>query len=273
MGLAPYGEPKYVDLILDKLIDLKEDGSFRMDMSYFNYCQGLTMTCGKFDRPVRRSAAQAGIADLTQREMDLAASIQKVTEEIMLRMARHVHQRTGHEESLPGRRRGPELRGQWPDPAGRARSRISGSSRRPAMPAAPWAWPCSSGINCWTTARDTDGSGQQHGSFLGPAFDERRDPRVPGRRRSRLPGISRTRTSSVQQVADQMATEKVVGWLQGRMEFGPRALGTAASWAMPAAAKMQSVMNLKIKFRESFRPFAPSVLRERVARILRDAGA
>ena len=131
MGLAPYGEPIYADVIREKLIDLKEDGSFRMDMSYFNYCQGLTMTSPKFDAAVRRPAAARRSRRSTQREMDMAASIQKVTEEIMLRAARHVHARTGHEEPVPGRRRGAELRGQRPDSARRAvRDDLDSAGRR-----------------------------------------------------------------------------------------------------------------------------------------------
>ena len=184
MGLAPYGHPVYKDLILKHLIDLKPDGSYRMDMSYFNYCQGLTMTSRKFDRlfggPPRQPESR-----LTQREMDLAASIQAVTEEIMLRMARHVHRQTGMKNLVHGRRRGPELRGQRPDPP-------RGPLREPVDPAgggrrrrAPWARRCSSGINSWRSRARPPATITQQGSLLGPGVLRRADCRraaAPGGR-------------------------------------------------------------------------------------------
>jgi carbamoyltransferase len=262
MGLAPYGEPRYVDTILEKLVRLEEDGSFKLDMRYFNYLHGLTMTNGAFDRlfggPPRKPESP-----VTQREMDLAASIQVVTEEIMLRMARHVHRETG----LPnlclaggvalncvgnGRllREGPFAR-LWIQPAagdaGGAlgvalviHHKVLGAPRVP--PAA--------------------GDAMQ-GAYLGPAFSDAEIQAAldaAGAVYTKLPTeelIART--------AALLAAEKVVGWVQGRMEFGPRALGARSILGDPRSPRMQSVMNLKIKYRESFRPFAPSVLRERVA--------
>ena len=261
MGLAPYGEPRYADLILRRLIDLKEDGSFRMDMSYFNYCQGLTMTSRKFDRlfggPPREPETP-----LTGREMDLAASIQRVMEEILLRMARHVHEQTRKSNLClaggvalncvaNGRilREGPfnEI---WVQPAaGDAGGALGtalfiwhqllGNPRRPQTP---------------------DG---QAGSLLGPSYSE---PEI----RSYLEDVGadyeriEDPEALVQRVARVMADQKVVGWMQGRMEFGPRALGSRSILGDARSSRMQSVMNLKIKFRESFRPFAPSVMREHV---------
>ena len=234
-----------------------------MDMSYFNYCQGLTMTNGRFDD---LSGARPGgrRRPFTQREMDIAASIQAVTEEIMLRMARHVSTRDRDEELVPGRRRGAELRRQRADPAG-GPSTTSGSSRPPATPGAPSARPCSCGTSSWTAAtlrrraRPADGD-----HCWDRAYANERDPGVP--RRHRRPATSYYENEEVllDVVTEQIVAEKVVGTFQGRMEFGPRALGAAASSATPGRAKMQSVMNLKIKFRESFRPFAPCVLREHV---------
>ncbi|RMD81302.1 MAG: hypothetical protein D6815_12130, partial [Candidatus Dadabacteria bacterium] len=263
MGLAPYGEPKYVDLIYEKLLDLKEDGSFRMDMSYFNYCAGLTMTSRKFDRlfggPPRKPESP-----ITQREMDIAASIQKVTEEIMLRCARHVHEQTG----LPnlclaggvalncvgnGRilREGP-FENIWIQPAA--------GDAGGALGVALFIWYQLLG-NPRVPAADADD--QQHGSLLGPRFTEEQI-------RSFLDNVGAVYEqfddddALCDRVAELLASEKVVGWMQGRMEFGPRALGSRSILGDARSPRMQSVMNLKIKFRESFRPFAPSVLQERV---------
>jgi carbamoyltransferase len=261
MGLAPYGEPKFADAILRELIDLKDDGSFRMDQSYFNYCAGLTMTSRKFDRlfggPPRQPEAR-----LTQREMDLAASVQQVTEEIMLRMARHVHKETGLKKLClaggvalncvgNGRilRDGPfdEL---WIQPAA--------GDAGGALGTALFIWHQLLGNARTAVPRD-----RQHGSLLGPRFDDDEIARF-------LDGIGAKYCkfddddALCDEVARLIAAEKVVGWLQGRMEFGPRALGSRSILGDARSTKMQSVMNLKIKFRESFRPFAPSVLEERV---------
>ncbi len=262
MGLAPYGEPRYKDLILQKLIDLKADGSFRLDMSYFNYCQGLTMTGPRmndlFDGPPRRPESA-----LTQREMDIAASIQEVTEEVMLRCARTVSVRTGMRDlvlaggvALNCVGNGRILRSNlfdniWIQPA-------CGDAGG-ALGAALFVWhqllgkPRSVG-----QAADL-----QSGSFLGPCFS---DDDI----RCFLEGIGAQyhyyakEDELLDVIARHIADEKVVGHLHGRMEFGPRALGARSILGDARSPKMQSVMNLKIKFRESFRPFAPSVLRAHV---------
>ncbi len=261
MGLAPYGEPKYADLIWDKLIDLKPDGSFRMDMSYFNYCQGLTMTSRKFERlfggPPRRPETP-----LTQREMDLAASVQAVTEEIMLRMARHVHEQTGMTRLClaggvalncvaNGRilREGPYT-DVWIQPAA--------GDAGGALGAALFIWHQLLG-----KPREANRLDCQSGSLLGPRFSSEEIRLLldaVGARYRRFDNEDQL----CDYVAHLIASEKVVGWLQGRMEFGPRALGGRSILGDARSTRMQSVMNLKIKFRESFRPFAPSVLEERV---------
>jgi carbamoyltransferase len=261
MGLAPYGEPRYAELILDKLLDLKDDGSFRMDMSYFNYCQGLTMTGKKFHRlfggPPREPEGP-----LNQREMDIAASIQQVTEEIVLRAGRHVHARTGMKNLClaggvalncvaNGRllREGP-FENIWIQPAA--------GDAGGALGIAMLIW-----HQLLDNPRTANRLDSQSGSLLGPRFNDRRI-------RSFLDeaGAVYRRFETEDELCDfvavQMASEKVVGWMQGRMEFGPRALGCRSVLGDARSEKMQSVMNLKIKFRESFRPFAPSVLQERV---------
>jgi carbamoyltransferase len=262
MGLAPYGTPRYVDLILDQLVHLKDDGSFKLDMRYFNYVHGLTMTNGAFDRlfggPVRRPESE-----VTQREMDLAASIQVVTEEIMLRMARHVHRETGMANlCLAG--------GVALNCVGNGRLLREGPFRRlwiqPAAGDAGGAVGVALAIHHKVLGHErrhrSEGDGMK-GSYLGPAFG---DDEIEAFLRSvgavyrRLPGTD----ALVDYVARQLAAERIAGWLQGRMEFGPRALGARSILGDPRSPRMQSVMNLKIKFRESFRPFAPSVPREHV---------
>ncbi len=262
MGLAPYGEPKYVDLIYNELIDLKEDGSFRMNMKYFNYCAGLTMTNDRFARlfggPPRKPETT-----ITQREMDLARSIQVVTEEIMLRMARHVYKETGMKHLVlaggvalncvaNGRilREGP-FEDIWIQPAA--------GDAGGALGAALYVW-----YQYLENPRKADNKTDfQKGSYLGPAFSNEeieqflRDENIPSKKLSDAELISAT--------ADLIASGKVVGWFQGRMEFGPRALGSRSILGDARSPEMQSVMNLKIKFRESFRPFAPSVLEEHVS--------
>jgi carbamoyltransferase len=261
MGLAPYGEPKYTDLILEKLIDLKPDGSFAADMSYFNYCQGLTMTNRKFARLFGGPPRQPE-SPLTQREMDIAASIQKVTEQIMLRCARHVHERTGQKNLClaggvalncvgNGRilREGPFDK-IWIQPAA--------GDAGGALGVALFIW--HQLLDRPRTPRPLD---SQSGSLLGPQFEDdeiRTFLDTTGAVYSHFPSDD----ALCEHVATQLATEKVVGWMQGRMEFGPRALGSRSILGDARSEKMQSVMNLKIKFRESFRPFAPCVLRERV---------
>ncbi len=262
MGLAPYGVPRFRDVVLNKLLDLKEDGSFRMDMSYFNYCQGLTMTNRRFDAlfegPPRNPESR-----LTQREMDIAASIQAVTEEIMLRCARHVARETGQRNlvlaggvALNCVGNGEILRQRifdniWIQPAA--------GDAGGALGAALFVW-----YQLLDNPRRVDGVNDlQKASLLGPAY--RRDEI-----KSFLDRIGAKYHEYADEQAlnealvDEIAGEKVIGLAQGRMEFGPRALGARSIIGDARSAKMQSVMNLKIKFRESFRPFAPIVLREHV---------
>jgi len=266
MGLAPYGEPKYVDLILKNLIDLKDDGSFRMDMSYFNYCQGLTMTGPKFDTLFGGPARQAE-SPLTQREMDIAASIQKVTEEAMLRTARHVHKLTGMKDlCLAGGvalncvgngkilREGP-FENVWIQPAA--------GDAGGALGVALFIWHQLLDKPREVGGLVEKGEDLQSGSLLGPAFTEREITDFLDSQGAKYRVFSDESALS-DHVAGLMSQEKVVGLLQGRMEFGPRALGSRSIIGDARSTKMQSVMNLKIKFRESFRPFAPSVLKHRV---------
>jgi carbamoyltransferase len=261
MGLAPYGEPKYVKAIYDHLFDLKPDGTFRLNMEYFDYCTGLKMTSDRFDDlfggPPRKPETP-----LTQREMDLARSIQEVTEETMLRLSRTLHQETG----VPylclaggvalncvgnGRvlREGP-YRGLWIQPAA--------GDAGGALGAALSIWHQYEGRP--RTVRRTDAMA---GGYLGPAYSNDQIEAALtqlGASYRKIPD-----EALFTRLAQELAAEKVVGWFQGRMEFGPRALGGRSILGDPRSAKMQSIMNLKIKYRESFRPFAPSVLRERVA--------
>ena len=265
MGLAPYGEPRYVQKILDELVDLRDDGSLRLNMKYFNFAKGLTMTNRRFDElfggPPRKPESE-----LTQREMDLARSVQEVTELAMLRMARHVHQVT-KEKNLclaggvslncvgNGRilREGP-FENIWIQPAA--------GDAGGAVGAALSVW-----YQYLENKRDVRSVCRGHsdgmkGAYLGPSFtseDVRAFLETTGARFRRV-----ERRELAETVARLLAEEKVVGWFQGRMEFGPRALGARSILGDPRSPRMQSQMNLKIKFRESFRPFAPSVLRERV---------
>jgi carbamoyltransferase len=261
MGLAPYGQPKYVDLILNNLLDLKEDGSFRLNMAYFNYATGLTMTNRKFDAlfggPPRKAEGE-----LTQREMDIAASIQVVTEEVVLRLARTIQRETGQDYLClaggvalncvaNGRllREGP-FKDIWIQPAA--------GDAGGALGAALVAYHQYLGKGRTVNAHDS-----MRGSYLGPCFT-REEIRVTldsaGAKYKILEDAE-----LMPQLAQVLAEGNVVGWFQGRMEFGPRALGGRSIIGDPRNVKMQSVMNLKIKYRESFRPFAPSVLGERVS--------
>ena len=263
MGLAPYGEPKYTDLILDKILDLKEDGTFRLDMRYFNYCTGLTMTNRKFDGlfggPPRKPESS-----VTQREMDIAASIQKVTEEVVLRLVRTVHEETGEQNLClaggvalncvaNGRilRDGP-FDNLWIQPAA--------GDAGGALGAAAIGW-----YKYLSRERQVNGSGQDfmRGSYLGPQYSSSQITRTLDGFRANY--VEFDEDSLMERLAALLDEENVVGWFQGRMEFGPRALGTRSIVGDPRSAKMQSVMNLKIKYRESFRPFAPSVLAEKVS--------
>ena len=260
MGLAPYGEPKYVDLILKHLIDVKDDGSFRMDMSYFNYCQGLTMTSSRFHklfgRPPRKPESEIG-----QFEMDVAASIQQVTEDIMLRCTRHVHEITGMKNlclaggvALNCVGNGRILR---ESPFERVWIQPAAGDAGGALGVALLIW-----HQLLDNPRRCDPLDSQQGSLLGPHFEKEEICSYF----DRVGAVYRVFDKEEELcdfVSSQMVNEKVVGWMQGRMEFGPRALGSRSIIGDPRSPAMQTVMNLKIKFRESFRPFAPSVLRER----------
>jgi carbamoyltransferase len=262
MGLAPYGEPKYADLIREKMLDLRPDGSFRMDMSYFAFCYDDVMTSPEMDRlfggPPRKMEAP-----LTEREMDIAASIQLVTEEIMLRAARYTHELTGAKDLVMaggvalncvgnGRilREGPFER-IWIQPAA--------GDAGGALGAALFVW-----HQLLDKERPpTDLDDHQSGSLLGPSYSDEAI-RESLDRAGAVYRYCESEEELVEEVAELIATENVVGHMAGRMEFGPRALGSRSILGDARSPKMQSVMNLKIKFRESFRPFAPSVLRERV---------
>ena len=260
MGLAPYGEPKYVDLILDKLMDLKEDGTFRLDMSYFNYATGLTMTNDKFaelfDGPARESESE-----ITQREMDIAASIQKVTEEVVLRLGRTVQKEFGVDYLClaggvalncvaNGRlvREGP-FKDIWIQPAA--------GDAGGALGAALSVWHEYLG-----NERQADPADSMKGAYLGCSYS---DAEIEAALDAYGAAYEKLGDAELMpRLADILDAGNVVGWVQGRMEFGPRALGGRSIIGDPRNKKMQSVMNLKIKYRESFRPFAPIVLAERV---------
>jgi len=260
MGLAPYGRPRYAEAIYEKLIDLKADGSFRMDQSYFNYAAGLTMTSAKFDRlfggPPRKPETP-----LTQREMDLAASIQVVTEEIMRRMARHARELTGERHlclaggvALNCVSNGKILRegifdDLWIQPAA--------GDAGGALGAALFLWHQLLGKERQVSPHDS-----QQGTLLGPAYSDEEIQAVLDQLGARYERFADEDLAG--HVAGLLADEQVIGWFQGRMEFGPRALGSRSILGDARSPRMQSVMNLKIKFRESFRPFAPMVLQEEV---------
>jgi carbamoyltransferase len=262
MGLAPYGEPRYVQAIYDHLIDLKDDGSFKINMEYFDYCAGLRMTNRRF-ADLFGGPERTPESKLTQREMDLACSLQQVTDEIMLRQARYVHAQTGERNLVlaggvalncvgNGRilREGPFER-IWIQPAA--------GDAGGALGAALFTWYSLLG----NRRAIEEGRDSQHGSLLGPAFSDDiieeflSQNSIPYQKaeEDELPGLT----------ARLLAEENVVGWFQGRMEFGPRALGGRSIIGDARSPKMQSVMNLKIKFRESFRPFAPSILKEKAS--------
>jgi len=262
MGLAPYGEPKYADLIFEKLIDLKDDGSFWLDQRYFNYCNGLTMTNRRFERlfggPPRGPETR-----VTQRDMDLAASIQKVTEEVMMRIAWHVYEQTRQEDLClaggvalncvgNGRilREGPFKR-IWIQPAA--------GDAGGALGAALFVW-----YQILDNPRTVEPMDSQQGSYLGPHYGTREI-------RAYLDSIGARYTvfededALCRKVAELLEAGKVVGYVKGRMEFGPRALGSRSILGDARNPEMQAQMNLKIKFREGFRPFAPSCLEERTS--------
>jgi len=262
MGLAPYGRPIYRDVILDKLIDLKEDGSLRLDLSYFDFLGGLRMTNGKFDElfggPPRKPETE-----ITQREMDIAASIQVVTEEAVLRMMRHVHKETGAKYLClaggvalncvaNGRilREGP-FEDIWIQPAA--------GDAGGALGAALSVW-----HRFLEKERHVDrGRDNQRGSYLGPSFPMERVRSFLDK--NSVPYKLLDKQERSRAIAEQIAAGKIVGYMAGRMEFGPRALGARSILGDPRQVETQSVMNLKIKYRESFRPFAPTVLEDRIS--------
>jgi carbamoyltransferase len=267
MGLAPYGRPLHAQTIRDHLIDVKDDGSFRLNMEYFDYCAGLTMTNGRFDDlfggPPRKPEEL-----LTQREMDLAASIQAVTDEVVLRLARSAARETGCDDlclaggvALNCVANGKVLRDGcfkrlWIQPAAGdaggalgaalAVSHLHLGAPRPAR-----------------RARGARGADGMHGAYLGPEFAQ-----ADIERRLRAAGAAFETVDDaglLDSCATLLAEGKVLGWFQGRMEFGPRALGARSILGDARSPQMQTVLNLKVKYRESFRPFAPAVLREDVA--------
>lgn len=261
MGLAPYGEPKYVELILNNLLDLKDDGTFRLDMSYFSFTTGLTMTNDKFDQLFGARRREPESEQIDQRVMDIARSIQYVTEEIVLRLCRTVHEELGVENlCLAGgvalnsvangriQREGP-FKNIWVQPAAGDAGGAIGS--------ALVAFHEYHGAKRVPHEFDA-----MNGSYLGPKFQSEEIKSYlddVGAKYQKLDDAD-----LMPQVANLLSQENVIGWFQGRMEFGPRALGGRSILGDPRSAKMQSVMNLKIKYRESFRPFAPSVLAEDV---------
>jgi len=262
MGLAPYGKPIYKELILNELMDLKEDGSFKLNMKYFNYCAGLTMTGAKFHKLFGANPRQPE-SQITQRDMDLAASIQQATEEILLRIVNHVHRVTGKEYLVlaggvalncvaNGRiLRETPFKGIWVQPAA--------GDAGAALGAAFFVW-----YQYLGNERLADGQNDlMQASLLGSHYSNEQIEDFL--REKNIAYLKLTDDEIAEKTADLLAQEKVVGWFQGKMEFGPRALGARSIIGDARSAKMQEVMNLKIKFRESFRPFAPSVLEEKTA--------
>ena len=260
MGLAPYGRPVYKDLILKHLIDLRPDGSFWLDMQYFNYCQGLTMTNGRFDDlfggPPRNPEIGHRAAPHGPRRQHPGGDRRCDAGDRPPGAPRH-----GHEAAGPGRRRGAELRGQRQAAARRALRRHLDSARGRRCRRRAWRGAVRLAPAARQSARPPSPSITQKGSFLGPRF-------TSADVRSFLDGVgakyrrAASEAELVAEVASLLEQEKIVGWFQGRMEFGPRALGARSIIGDPRSPKMQATMNLKIKFRESFRPFAPIVLRD-----------
>ena len=262
MGLAPYGEPKYKDLILDKLIDLKEDGSFRLDQSYFNYATGLTMVNQKFADLFGEPIRKPDIDKLTQFHMDIAASIQAVTEKVILTMTRSLAKEynilnlcMAGGVALNCVANGKILRDKafkniWIQPAsGDAGGALGGA------------------LSVWhkelNNPRLVNPNDAMQGSYLGPAYEQGSIENELLTCGARFNSV--TESEMIEQTAQALADGKAIGWFQGRMEFGPRSLGGRSILGDPRSEKMQKTLNLKVKYRESFRPFAPSVLREDVS--------
>lgn len=259
MGLAPYGEPKYVELIKQHLIDIADDGSYRLDMRYFNYCTGLTMTNKRFNKLFGRGPRQPE-SEITQMDMDLARSVQVVTEEVVMKMATSLRQEYGVENiCLAG---GVALN-----------SVANGKLARSGLYDGLWIQPAAGDaggalgaalvgyhLHHQQARLPITGADAMQGAYLGPAFSDADIQAVLDNA-----GVTYQVLNDdglIASAAQALADEKVIGWFQGRMEFGPRALGNRSILGDPRSVKTQSVMNLKIKFRESFRPFAPSVLAE-----------
>ena len=263
MGLAPYGKPVYADLIKKHLIDIKEDGSFALDMAYFNYCTGLTMTSKKFDE-IFGGPPRLPESELTQREMDIAASVQAVTEEIVIKLAKSISKSTGQKNlclaggvALNCVANGKLLREKvfdsiWIQPAA--------GDAGGAVGAALGAYYIS-----MEKPRKVDGSflDGMKGSYLGPEFSQDQIEKEL----TQCGAVYTVHNSKevVEKTAKALADGKAIGWMQGRMEFGPRSLGGRSILADPRSPMMQKLLNLKVKYRESFRPFAPSVLRQDVS--------
>ena len=262
MGLAPYGKPKYKDLILNKLIDLKEDGSFRLDQSYFNYTTGLTMVNQKFANLFGKPVRKPDTDELTQFHMDIAASVQAVTEEVILTMTRSL----AKEYSIPNLcmaggvalncvANGKILRDKvfkdiWIQPAsGDAGGALGGA------------------LAVWhkelNNPREVNPNDAMKGSYLGPSYEQNSIEKELSDCEAKFDSV--TEDEMIEQTAQALANGKAVGWFQDRMEFGPRSLGSRSILGDPRSEEMQKTLNLKVKYRESFRPFAPSVLREDVA--------
>lgn len=262
MGLAPYGKPIYKQTIFDNLIDLKEDGTFRLNMRYFNYCTGLTMTNADFNELFGGTPPRSPDDPVTQREMDLARSIQEVTEEVFLRLGKTLHAETGCENlCLAG---------------GVALNCVAnGALLRQGLFKNIWIQPAAgdaggalgAALDVWyshlNNPRNNCSKDQMQGCYLGPAYSNAEIKAFLDRHQ--IPYQNLEEAPLLEQIAADLENEKVIGWFSGRMEFGPRALGSRSIIGDARSKSMQSVMNLKIKFRESFRPFAPSVLRERLS--------
>ncbi len=261
MGLAPYGEPKYVDLILEHLIDLKEDGSFRLNMDYFDYCAGLRMTNTAFDK-LFGSGPRQPESELTQKEMDLARSVQEVIEEAMLRLTRSLCKEFNMKNLCMA--------------GGVALNCVAnGRILRETPIEQVWIQPAAgdaggavgAAFATWHQHLEKERPPQQfdrmQGGYLGPKFANETIKTFLDEQK--IPAHYFDTDALFPKLAEELAAEKVIGWMQGRMEFGPRALGGRSIIGDPRSTKMQSVMNLKIKYRESFRPFAPSILAEKVS--------
>lgn len=262
MGLAPYGQPRFAQLILDKLIDVKPDGSFRLDMSYFDYCTGLRMTNARFDA-LLGAPARKPEEPLDQRHMDLAASIQAVTEEVVLRLSRSLVKESGIRNlclaggvALNCVANGKVLKdgaveGLWIQPAA--------GDAGGALGAALAAYHQHEGHE----RRPSDGRDRMRGSYLGPSYEQADIEQRLTAAGARFKVLDET--AMIEATAQALADGKAVGWVQGRMEFGPRSLGGRSILGDPRSPSMQKTLNLRVKYRESFRPFAPSVLREEVS--------